>query len=169
MARHLAIPYISTNLESHPGEYWLEIKIQIKYQSWFLSIYFNCLCLSSYNSSSLNWFWLIYCIGSVYSGSYSFSKVFTTGLGTFLLYSRALVLGSYFFYYFLTMKVFVVFWTLFVLIALTWLANYCIFSCFFFFSSHSSPPMLAPSPPNLTHYFYDFLVTDYLRPFMADE
>lgn len=27
----------------------------------------------------------------------------------------------------------------------------CIFYCFFFFSIQSSPPMLAPSPPNRTH------------------
>ena len=32
----------------------------------------------------------------------------------------------------------------------------CIFSCFFFFSTQSSPPILAPSPPSFTHSFSPF-------------
>jgi hypothetical protein len=32
--------------------------------------------------------------------------------------------------------------------------NYTILSCNFFFIVHSYPPIFAPSPPSLTHYFF---------------
>lgn len=36
----------------------------------------------------------------------------------------------------------------------------CILSNFFFFCSHYSPPILAPKPPNFTHYLSDFFSED---------
>ena len=90
------------------------------------------------------------CWGCSMTSSSSSYGLLTTGLGTFLPYSSIFCLefGYLFSYLPLDGSIGLI---RSLLLDLTCPENWCIFYCFLFFSSQSSPPMLAPRPPSLVH------------------